>query len=222
MQFNSLVRNSVYKAVAISFFVFSLILFNSLTANAQALVVDVDDITDDPDKFVGKTVTVKAEVEEVIGTQIAIIEDEEVFQEEMLVLSATPLSSIVLTPVSENTDQTFTGVVRIFNAAELRQELGVNFDEDLVEKFNGKPVLVLGLQEAARTETTVIEEKTVTTEVPETTPEVEVEKEQTSEVVESPPVQTEQLPAQRFEQRTEQVEVAPVKPAKKRTRLAKD
>jgi hypothetical protein len=207
MQPNSSARNYIYKAVAITFFVFSLVVFNSMTANAQELKVTVDDITDNPSHFVGKTVTVRAEVEEVLSSNIAVIEDDEVFQEEMLVLSASPLSSIVLTPVKENDDATFTGVVHIFNATELQQELGLNFSEKMIKKYSGKPVLILGEPTKTAVSTTVVEEKKVELE----TPKAEPERQETSEAIETPTPQPQ----------VESPPVAPEKPAK-RIRAAKD
>jgi hypothetical protein len=222
MQTNSSVRNYLYKVVASTFFVFSLIVFNCMTANAQGMTTTVDDITDNPNQFIGKTVTVTAEVEEVLSSQIVVIEDDEIFQEEMLVLSASPISSIVLSPVKENDDSTFTGVVRIFNANELHEELGLNFDEKQIKKYSGKPVLILSPQTTVST--AVIEEKTeVETTKVEQEPEPEPEKQETAEVIETPAPQPEEKPAEMTEQPVEAPVVAPEQPAKtKRARLSKD
>jgi hypothetical protein len=94
--------------------------------------ITIHDVLDDPDRYLGRTVTLSAEAEEVYTPHAFKLSDAD-----LLVVSPRPLRFIV-----EEATAYVTGTARIFDAEALEHELGVDLEAGALEKYVGKPVIV--------------------------------------------------------------------------------
>ncbi|HEX6125282.1 MAG TPA: hypothetical protein VFZ23_07895 [Pyrinomonadaceae bacterium] len=101
-------------------------------------------VIENPTAYVGKTVTVSGNVEEIHGPQ-AFNMDSGVTMGELLVVGREPFVGV---PERGNTAYvvsdvaTVTGVVRMLVAAEVEREIGWDLDPEIEAEFNAKPVLI--------------------------------------------------------------------------------
>lgn len=87
----------------------------------------VTDIADNPDDYVGRTVTVAGEIEEILAPQVFRLGGEDFYGGELVVISEKPIprptrrrdNTLVYRDIVQ-----VTGVVRRLNSAQLEQELG--------------------------------------------------------------------------------------------------
>jgi hypothetical protein len=103
--------------------------------------VKLDEIEDHPQKFVGKTVSVDAEVEDVYGPRLFTIDEPNWadLQGEILVHMQSPLAAMV----RENDRVTITGTLKPFVRTEVERDWGwLDLDADTEVTFRAKPVLV--------------------------------------------------------------------------------
>lgn len=102
-------------------------------------------VIENPSAYIGKTVTVSGDVEEIWGPK-AFNMDSGVTAGELLVVGREPFPQIpeagnrayVINDVA-----TVTGVVRMFVTAEVEREIGWDLTPQLETEFNAKPVLVV-------------------------------------------------------------------------------
>ncbi|MDP8922022.1 MAG: hypothetical protein M3O34_04000 [Chloroflexota bacterium] len=119
--------------------------------------VTVDDIAENPAAYVGQTVRVNGEVEEIdepvgVGYRSFALEDSDfLFDEQILVIGATPLERAVgpgVAPVATpfaDLDGRFvwvTGEVRPFNILEFERELGVDLDDTVYDDWEGQAAII--------------------------------------------------------------------------------
>lgn len=101
-------------------------------------------IIENPGAYVGKTVTVTGQVEEIFGPR-AFNMDSGLSVGELLVIGREPFPQV---PDVENRAYvisdlaTVTGTVRLFVAADIEREIGWDLDPQIEAKFNSKPVLI--------------------------------------------------------------------------------
>jgi hypothetical protein len=113
--------------------------------------VTIDDILDQPAALYGRWVTVRGPVSEVVGPHALTLSDDDVlFSEELLVVSATRIAEVPSlgsnAPLDERWAQA-TGTVRRFALADVERELGVDLNDARFVGWEGKPVVVAnGLQ----------------------------------------------------------------------------
>lgn len=101
-------------------------------------------VIENPAAYVGKTVTVSGDVEEIWGPR-AFNMDSGVTLGELLVVGREPFPQVaaagnrayVVSDVA-----TVTGVVRLFVTAELEREIGWDLTPEIEAEFNAKPVLI--------------------------------------------------------------------------------
>lgn len=107
--------------------------------------VTAQQIIENPSAYVGKTVMVSGDVEEIHGPR-AFNMDSGASLGELLVVGREPFPNLpdagdrayVINDVA-----TVTGVVRMFAAADVEREIGWDLDPNIESEFNGKPVLVV-------------------------------------------------------------------------------
>jgi hypothetical protein len=109
--------------------------------------VTVDQVTDDPSAYYGKTATVVGEIEDILGSRSFTIDGGDLLaDEEILVVSALPIPAADDRPANgrlvEDADVRVTGLIRRFDSAELEGELGVDLDDSLHASWAGRPVIV--------------------------------------------------------------------------------
>lgn len=103
--------------------------------------VKLDAIEDNPKQYLGKTVSVDAEVEDVYGPRLFTIDEPNWadLRGEILVMLPSPLAALV----SENDRVTITGTLKPFVRAEVERSWGwLGLDADTEVEFSSKPVLV--------------------------------------------------------------------------------
>lgn len=103
--------------------------------------VTTDDVVDNTAALVGQTVTVRSEVEEVIGTYTFEIEDEEFFNDEqILVVNAT--GQPVLVAPNDDTELQITGEVRQFVIADVEREFNLGLEPELYVDYENRPAII--------------------------------------------------------------------------------
>jgi hypothetical protein len=107
----------------------------------QGTRVEFDKLDDNPGKYLGQTVSVDAEVDEILGPRMFKIDDGHLFGlgGEMIVYVATPLTALV----REDDRVTITGMVKPFVRAEVEREWGwLGLDSEVEIDISKKPILV--------------------------------------------------------------------------------
>ena len=107
--------------------------------------VTAQQIIENPNAYVGKTVTVSGDVEEIWGPR-AFNMDSGASVGELLVVGREPFPQVTNngsdTAVLFNDVATVTGVVRMFVTADVEREIGWDLDPRIEADFNAKPVLI--------------------------------------------------------------------------------
>jgi hypothetical protein len=107
----------------------------------QGMRVKVDDLEDNAQKYIGKTISVDAEIEDVLGPRVFTIDEPNWgdLEGEILVYMPTSLAALV----RENDRVTITGTVKPFVKADVEREWGwFGTDPGVEIKLARKPVLV--------------------------------------------------------------------------------
>ena len=115
-----------------------LVPFTLLAAGCEteAAGLTIGDIHDNPSSFVGQTVTVTGEMEEMEAPGgWFTIDGSAAANDEILVYSKDAV-------FTEDQEVTVTGKIDSLMITEVEQELGVDFDADFEEDFNGKPYIM--------------------------------------------------------------------------------
>lgn len=110
-------------------------------ANPRGMPVTIDDLEDGAKKYMGKTISVDAEVEKVLSPRLFTVDEPNWadLEGEILVFMDTRLAALV----SEDDRVTVTGTMKPFMRAEIERELGWLGREDGIEiDLSAKPVLV--------------------------------------------------------------------------------
>ena len=110
-------------------------------ATGQGTRVAISALEENPGQYMGKTVSVDAEVEEVFGPRMFTIDERNWgdLDGELLVFVPTPLAAVV----RDNDRITVTGVVKRFVEVDVKKEWGwLGLDGNLEAEFSKRPVLV--------------------------------------------------------------------------------
>lgn len=103
----------------------------------------IEEVSEEPVDYIGETVTLAGQVQNTYGDDLFVIEDEEFFGDEsVLVLNQNPGTQ---PPVGDDYVQV-TGEVREFLVADIEREYGLEIDPDAVAEleveYEGQPVVV--------------------------------------------------------------------------------
>lgn len=110
-------------------------------AGAAGEKVTVDQLEDDATRFVGKTISVDAEVESVLGPRLFTIDERNWIDLEGELLVYMPTDLVALVKAGDLV--TVTATPKTFNGDELKNEWGwMKLDEETEEKLGKKPILV--------------------------------------------------------------------------------
>lgn len=105
--------------------------------------VGLDDIADDPDEYIGQTVTVSGEVSEVLAPQVFRINEDNLLDigDELLVVHTGQQTTANL---AEDSEIQVTGVVHRFTVGEVENTLGIELglDDDLEVEYENRPAIV--------------------------------------------------------------------------------
>ncbi len=106
----------------------------------------VENVVEDVDQYVGKTVTIQGEVGDQVGSNSFILEDVDLLgqEEKLLVINPTSASPV---PVTEDQRVQITGEVREFVTADFERDYGLTWDaqsrEQIEAEYESRPVLVV-------------------------------------------------------------------------------
>jgi hypothetical protein len=112
-----------------------------MRGNFDGMRVSLDDLEDNPAKYVGQSVSVDGEVEEVFGPRLFTIDEANWgdLDGEILVYVPSPLAALV----QDDDKVTVSGVVRRFVKGDVEREWGwMGLDAETEVEFSKKPVLV--------------------------------------------------------------------------------
>jgi hypothetical protein len=112
-----------------------------MKSDSHGMRVKVDQLEDNSQQYIGKTVTVDAEVDDVHGPRVFTIDEPNWGDLEGEILVYVPSNLAAL--VRENDRVTVTGTVKPFVRAEVEREWGwLDMDREVEVGFSKKPVLV--------------------------------------------------------------------------------
>lgn len=98
--------------------------------------ITVDDILDEPYRYVGQTVTVHGEIAEIHSGQWFTIDGPGLLDDEMLVLARDPAV------VTEGEDVAVSGEVVTLVVSEVERELSIDLDPELEVEFSDQPIVI--------------------------------------------------------------------------------
>jgi len=109
-------------------------------AGNRATTIDLDQLESNPEKFIGKTVTVEGEVEQILGPHLFTIDEKNWAdpEREMPVLVPEPFAAIV----RKDSPVRVTGTVERVPIARVERELGLIGDAKIKAEIENKPVLI--------------------------------------------------------------------------------
>lgn len=103
--------------------------------------VTTDDLTDNLSNYIGQTVTVREEADEIIGEAAFLLENDELFGgEEILVINASNEGLFLVE--GDDTEVQVTGEVRELIIADIEQEFGLDLDNELYADYEQQPVII--------------------------------------------------------------------------------
>ena len=115
---------------------------------ADAVSASVDDISNHPDRFFGKAVTVVEDVARVLAPRIFTLDEETPLGQGKDVMVVAPAGS----SVREDQDVEVTGVVRRFDYTELQKEkFDFDFKREWQLEFKSRPVIYATSVRVAKT-----------------------------------------------------------------------
>jgi hypothetical protein len=103
--------------------------------------VTTEDLSENLDSYLGQTVSVREEVEELVGDYAFMLDEDQLFGgEETLIINASgqPVDLVE----GDDTDVQVTGEVRQLILADLEQEYGFDLDDDAFVDYEDQPVIV--------------------------------------------------------------------------------
>lgn len=110
-------------------------------AIAEESNVTTEDLSANLDRYLGQTVSVREEVEELVGDYAFMLDDDQLFGgEETLIINASgqPVDLVE----GDDTDVQVTGEVRELILADLEQEYDFDLDDDAFIDYENQPVIV--------------------------------------------------------------------------------
>jgi hypothetical protein len=108
---------------------------------AEETNVTTQDLSANLDAYLGQTVSVREEVEELVGDYAFMLDEDQLFGgEETLIINASgqPVSLVE----GDDTDVQVTGEVRELVLADLEQDYGFDLDNELFVDYENQPVIV--------------------------------------------------------------------------------
>ena len=111
---------------------------NLITNDTEAVetVTSVEEVKEDTEEYIGETVTISGEVENVVSLDSFVLEDEENLfdQGEVLVISVENQ----IEPIREGENVQVTGEVRRFEITELERDYDLTWDLDLQRELEAE------------------------------------------------------------------------------------
>jgi hypothetical protein len=94
--------------------------------------------------MVGRTVTVSAEIDDILSPHVMTIgNDNPFFGNEVVIVSGQPWDTLAGVPLDEDDVVQVTGEVRLFDTSELERELGIELDSTAASAYHRQPMLLV-------------------------------------------------------------------------------
>ncbi|MEB3280427.1 MAG: hypothetical protein VKK42_16065 [Lyngbya sp.] len=115
---------------------------NETTTREQALEnVTTQQVSEETSNYVGQTVTIRGDVNDVVGDASFLMDDEQLLGgEEILIVNAS--GEGITLPRGEGSQVQVTGEVRNFVIADLEREYGLDFDPNLYAEYEQQPAVI--------------------------------------------------------------------------------
>jgi hypothetical protein len=116
---------------------------SEVTTREQATEnVTAEEVADETSNYIGQTVTIRGDVEEVVGEASFLMNGEQTFGggEEILIVNAS--GNKITLPEGEGTQVQVTGEVRNFVIAEIEREYNLDFEPNLYTEYEQQPALI--------------------------------------------------------------------------------
>jgi hypothetical protein len=112
------------------------------TGTMTGTTVTAGQIADNPVRFIGQRVTVKAEIEDVLGRQAFTLDEDRLFAYPDVLVIAPGLTGVL----PEDTNVTVTGTVQTFNDVNMKRDYAWNWwddlDTDVSPSYKDRPVIM--------------------------------------------------------------------------------
>lgn len=103
--------------------------------------VTTEELTENLDTYLGQTVTIREEVQEVVGDYAFSLDEDQLFGgEEVLIINASGLPVDLVD--GDDTDVQVTGEVQELILADLEREYGFDLDDELFVDYEQQPVII--------------------------------------------------------------------------------
>jgi hypothetical protein len=103
--------------------------------------VTTEELSEETDSYIGETVSLRGEVNNLVGDGAFLMDEDRVFGgEEILVFNASTQRLVL--PEGEGTPVQVTGEVQQFVAANIEQEYGLDIDPELFADYENRPVVI--------------------------------------------------------------------------------
>jgi hypothetical protein len=114
---------------------------NTLTEDEMSQQASVAEITNNFNSFRGKTVSVRNDIQELLGEAAFILDKDRLFDGETILVIDVSQTLLTL-PNGEGTEVWVKGRVVQFVLTEIEQEHGLDLDPNLYAKYEGKPAII--------------------------------------------------------------------------------
>ena len=132
-----------------------MVVVSVVPARAQERRVSLDDLEDNPQKYLNQTVIVDAEVQEVLGPHLFKIDEVNWADLTREVLVFMPPELVAL--VRENDRVSVTGTLRSFARADITREMEwLDFDRDIEISLSHRPVLIANRVVSSNTNAAIV------------------------------------------------------------------
>lgn len=141
------IRKDRSRPLLSSLLVLGLVLTTGACARNTETETGAARISDNPEAFIGQTVTVRGEVDDIRGVQTFTLNDNDLIaDEDLLVIASEPLTDLVREPagaaLQEDDRIRVSGTVRRLVVTDIERELDFDLDPELEVEFRDRPVLV--------------------------------------------------------------------------------
>jgi hypothetical protein len=112
-----------------------------IQSQVSGMSVSVGDLEDHPSQYIGKTISVTGEVDDVLGPRLFKIDEPNWADLDGEVLVSIP--TLLAAAVREDDRVTVTGTMKMATKADIEREFDwLDIDDDVVARFTNRPVLV--------------------------------------------------------------------------------
>ncbi|MGC9502393.1 hypothetical protein [Baaleninema sp.] len=115
--------------------------------NNMRAFAEIEDVAENPEKYVGRTISLRGEIEDTRSPYIFELEEDggliEPFNDDQVLVVGDDISQV---PVEEGEEVRITGQVREFSIVDIDREYDFDFDdfairEELEYEYEGRPVV---------------------------------------------------------------------------------